>query len=175
MRSLPPILAAETAKTITKPGYLVQIDLPLGVVRLASRQLVTYAGFDWQPEGVAYSEAKRDGSGVVEARLTVRNTDTLFGKRCLNEDARGARVQVWVHYGENPLPGAGEVFYEFDGAVTQYEVTPQAVTLTLSSETLYSSFTPRRTVARWHGFNVVSPPDKVLAWGELSFRLSKAD
>ena len=100
MRTLTAKVAAATAQTITAPHYLVALHFSTPLY-LASRPGVVWNGISWvQGDFSVHNLTTRRGGQQGEIRLV--DHDGAYGAVVLNEEVRGAKVEIWALYGEPP-------------------------------------------------------------------------
>jgi hypothetical protein len=157
--TLPVDLVAELYKPVTLPGYLIQIDLPGVALRYTTRGPVTHDGNLWVSAGWEFK-------GNV---LQLAGGDPAIARLLASGDIYNARVQVWIFYGEVPIPSA--VLKMFDGYIDGIPELVESITLTLWQSSASRVYAPRTIINVQNGFSVLPPVGLKFEWAGRTIEL----
>lgn len=166
MRTLSAPLLAELGLTVTRPGYLVQIDFstPLYLSTLGdiSWNGHTWTGADLKVSGLATSE-----SGRQAGRLTLGNAWADYGALVLNEGVADRAIAIYAVWA-----GQIEPLLEFSGVGDAAEVGDR-VSISLAAQGSRSLYSPRRFINSSTGFNTLLPAGTKVTIGTQTFTLER--
>ena len=164
MRTLSSALLTELGLTVTRPGYLVELGYST-VVHISTMGDISWNSQTWTAMSVKVSGLGQDGSGGNTAKVTLGNTNNLYGALVLNEGASDIPVRIWVCYaGATAL---GDPVQVFGGVTDGAAIDQKFVTLDLVSQNNLTLYSPRVFINKSSGFNFLQPTGtKIYANGE---------
>lgn len=153
MRNLSAPLLAELGLTITRPGYLIEIEFA-SPLRLSTIGDVTYGGNNYAAADMQVRDIKADGSLNQGSALVFANTWQDMSAMILNEGIADRPVRVLAVYAGAP-DDAVEVFAGVcDDAAWD---TKGRITIRLTDAALNKAFWPRQRINKAAGFNTLMP------------------
>lgn len=153
MRTVHANYTAETTKTITKPGYLVQLSFAIPLY-FSSRGTHNYLSQTWVDMGFDYQDGRLiipDVSGALTAVIKAEGVSDL-------------PVTITQFYGDAPVATASEII--FSGFADGAPALGPRVEITLYQESDAGLYAPRLIVTQAVGFHVLPAPGYVLFWNE---------
>lgn len=162
-KTLASSLVTDTAKRITTPGYLVQMDFDTPL-RLSTRGDQSYGGYSWT--GGRLGEVKISADG---GQIEMMNSDLAAGALILNEGAADRAISVWAFYADNPE----DVVQVFAGVGDSSEVAGDRVRVKLVAENRRTLYSPRRFIGAATGFNRLIPAGTRISWGGQTYILER--
>jgi hypothetical protein len=166
MRTLSSALIAELGLTITRPGYLVQIDFstPLYLSTLGD---ISWNVLSWIAADIKVSGLARDESGDSRGSISLGNMALDYGALVLNEGVADRAIRIWAIWS-----GVTEPVEEFSGVGDACEVG-ERVSITLAGQGSRSLYSPRRFINERTGFNVLLPRGTKIAIGSQTYILER--
>jgi len=162
-RTLAGSLESKLAADVREPGYLVELGLAGGTVRLSSRATLSWSGYTWLSWGLDVSGLSSDGGGEASGELRLDNADNTLSATILGPDGIGGRpVRVWVVYTD--APGVGDAELIFDGIANDAGINRDRVAIQLLGDRLLTLSLPVGRITPAAGFNHLTPENTVLAW-----------
>jgi hypothetical protein len=158
---LPPNWASETARPITKPGYLFELGFA-PVLRYSTRGDQTYQGNIFVGGFVAAFDAGAN-------RLSLINQDNSISSIVLAQGVADRYVRVWQFYGDLTSPATTMLL--LDGFIDGAPAIGDRVVLSLYTESAGVMFAPRHRINRHNGYNVLPQPGLRIQWGNALFIL----
>lgn len=171
MRTLSTPTLTEIVKTVTRPGYLVEIAFST-TVRISSRADVSWNNSTWLASDVQIDGIGSDGQGSQTGSLLLGNADNVFGALVLNEGVAGRAIKIWKFY-EGAVAAADPV-QVFGGWCDEAEIGLTEVRISLVSESLQSLLSPRRFINRASGFSHLPSAGAIINWGGQAYKLERA-
>ncbi len=170
MRTLSSALNTEVAKTVTSPGYLVEIMFAMPV-RLSSRGTLTWNGLNWQAADFRVSGLAWDAAGEQTGRLDLGNTDLTYSSLVLAEGVAERAIRIWKFYGA--APGASDTVQIFNGVGDEAEIMHRHVSIGLTTEASGTALSPREFIGQASGFNWVPASGTIIPWAGENYRLER--
>jgi len=173
MKTLSPQAQAAVLSRFTKPGYLIAIEMAESdTMRLSTIGTVAWGGSAWIGDPpVTVTGFSLGPVGVAVGGVSIGNATGVAGAVFLNQSSIGVRVKIWVCDAE--AVGDPDPVNMFDGYVDSFDVTIDAVNLTLSNYRAGSMKGPRRYVEKASGFNVLIPAGSSITFGSQSFKIER--
>ena len=159
-RTLSTATTAALAFTVTRPGYLVEIN---GALRYSSFGAVTWNSLSWGDNDVRVRLSRADGTASSDVTVTLGNGGQALTAILLSANYTGTALKVWKAY-RGALAVADPVLV-FDGVVSDSQITPEWATLTGTSERMEWSACPRLRINKATGFNALLPAGTRLTIG----------
>jgi hypothetical protein len=164
----------EIVKTITRPGYLVEIAFSTPF-RISTRGDVNWNGgvfITWGAQVDMEFDASRSAVGGT---LTLQNTENALGTLVLLEGVADRPIRIWSFYGETP--GLHDVVPQLFGVGDSASINPSKGTVTISVMQSGGStlFAPRAYITREAGYNFLPAAGTLINWGGEQFRLERED
>lgn len=152
-RTITPALAAELGLTITRPGYLVEIEFA-SPLRLSTIGDVSFGGNSYASADVQVRDIKADGSLNHGGALVFANTWQDMSAMILNEGIADRVVRVLAVYA-----GATDEAIEVFAGVCDDATwdTKGRITIRLADAVLNKAFWPRQRINATAGFNTLMP------------------
>lgn len=163
-KTLAASLVTDTAKRITTPGYLVEINFT-SPLRLSTRADQSYGGYSWTGGRLGKVDAG-EGGGSLE----LLNADLAMSALVLGEGLADRAVTVWAFYADNPT----DVEQVFAGVADSSEIAVDRVRVRLVPENRRTMYSPRRFINSAAGFNTLAPAGTRVSWGGQTFVLERA-
>lgn len=168
--------AAEVAKTVTKPGYLIEIgySVPARYSTRATQQWrgVTWLAADVRLQGIAVDGRAQSGPITIQ----IGNADRAIATMIMVESAADKRIRVWSLYGDaapadtDPI----EIFNGFgDAGVMSGDGRYAAIRAYRSSGARRTM--PRDRMTPENGFTNLTPAGTVIEWDGERFTLEAED
>jgi len=163
MRTLSSALVTELGLTITRPAYLIKINLstPLYYSTIGN---ITWNSINW----IGY-DVKVSGVSDIQGQLILQNIDNTFSSLILNEKVAGKACQIYSVYAG--ATATGDVVQIFDGVCDTSEISTSAAKINLRQEKLDS---PRKFINSAYGFNYLQPAGTVITIGTEKFTLERS-
>lgn len=165
MRDLSIDIQAGVEKTVTTPGWLVEIVWST-ILRLSSRGDQAWAGYSWI--GGRLGEVKIGQSGSLD----IINSDLAYSALVLNEGAADIGCRVWKFYADNP--GDDDPVLMFDGVLDGADIAGDKVRLALAQDNSRTLYSPRRFIGPGTGFNHLRPAGSRFTWGGQTITLERS-
>lgn len=162
-KTLATSLVTDTAKRITSPGYLVELDFSTPL-RLSTRGDQSYDGKIWTAGRLGEVKVSADG-GQIE----IMNGDLAASALILNEGATDRAISIWKFYADNPA----DVVQVFAGVCDSSEIGPDRVRIRLVAENRRTLYSPRRFIGQATGFNHLLPAGTRITWGGETYVLER--
>jgi hypothetical protein len=169
MRTLSSPTSTAVAKTITQPGYLVELDFST-VQRFSSRGDVSWNSFTWLNNNVVVGQLQEAPNGSVQLALAIGNADLAFGAVCLNEAPQEKTVTVWAFY--EGATASGDPVQIFSGVIDGCDISEAMVNLQLRDLNSRTLFIPRRRATPATGFNHLLPSGRVIQFGGVRYEIT---
>lgn len=131
MRTLTAHNAAETAKQITEPFYLVHLgfDTPL---YLCSLKTITLNSITWSgSRTIRVPAIKTDNAGNQSGSIQLSNIDRLISGLILTEGCAGKVANIYKGYGN---PTDADIVSEFSGFMDDSDIDDTSVTILLTGK-----------------------------------------
>lgn len=151
-RTLTSATQTELTRTVTRPGYLVEIN---GTLRYSSFGAVTWNSLSWADNDVRVRLPKQDGTATSDVTVTLGNAAQALTAVLLAANYAGASLKVWKAY--RAALATADPALVFDGVVSDTAITPEWATLNGTSERLEWSTCPRLRINKATGFNALLP------------------
>jgi hypothetical protein len=161
--ALAPALSAELSRTVTAPGYLIQIDLPGVTLRYSTRGAQTFDGQQWNPAAWIYREGQ----------LSLPGGDPNVAAVFLSHDVYNRRVQVWMFYGDAVTPDTARQL--FDGVIDGMPSIVDGITLRLWQSSASTLYAPRGIINAQNGFSVLPAPGLKFDWNGTTIEFGGGD
>lgn len=153
MKTLTAALLAELGLTVTRPGYLVEIDFATPL-RLSTLGDISFAGQAWTAADIQVRGLSADQSGQQAGSLILANTLADYGVLILDEGIADRAIRVWACYA-GATADALEVFNGV-GDEARWDASGR-ITLTLADSALRTAFWPRQRINAASGFTKLIP------------------
>lgn len=174
LRTLSSALATEFAKSVTQPGYLVQIGLStplrLSNIGTVSWNSLTWTASDFTVDGIAF-----DADQPTSGRLSIQNLDGVIGALLLSASESMYDTAVTVYQFDRGALAADDVPKLAAMSIATLDVTIERVTLALVESQGSSQYSPRRRVSSGFGFEYATAPGSTFQWGNEIFTVGAAD
>jgi len=170
MKILSTALMTELKLTVTRPGYLVQLDFST-ILYLSTLGDISWDSKSWTGMDVKVSGIGQDGSGGTSGTLTLGNTDNAYGALILNEGASDIPIKIYAIYAN--ATSTGDPVEVFSGVVDGATIDSSMVTLTLSSQGNSTLYSPRVFINKASGFNFLQPVGTKILVGSETFILER--
>lgn len=166
MRLLSAALLAELNLTVTRPGYLVQIDFstPLYLSTLGN---ITWNDHSWLAADIKVSGLARNEQGDSRGTLSLGNMALDYGALVLNEGVADRAIHIWSVWS-----GVTEPVEEFSGVGDACDIA-ERVSISLAGQGSRSLYSPRRFINASSGFNVLLPRGTKIAIGNQTYILER--
>lgn len=161
-------LLTELGKTITRPGFLVEIGFAT-TLRYSSLGTLTWNGQDWTAYDVSVRLPNADGRGFNGAEIVVGNQNAAFGVICLLEGIAGKTVRVYQLYGGATATADG--YLAFNGVGDTCVIDQDKVRIKAVVPTVMAHYSPRRRINASTGFTSIIPSGSTVALGNRSVKL----
>ena len=170
-RTLSSPTAAEVAKVITQPGYLMLLNFAVaGIFRFSSRGDVTWAGFPWINQNLKVGAIQEQANGNTSVSVSIGNADLAFGAVCLGENPQEQAVAIWEFY-EGAIATDDPVL-RFGGVIDSVDIGGDLVQLVLSANNNNTMVIPRKRITRDSGFNRLMPAGRVIPFNGVNYTLT---
>lgn len=158
----------ELSKQVTQLGYLVQITTSQ-VMRWSNMGAQTYKGVPWIDVDFTIEGLSFRPDQDPRCTLRVQNLDNVAGALFLNEDMADAVIDIYQFSPNALVDGDAPMLVRmvFDGVTIGLET----VEAQLQSFSSVNSFSPRRRVDSYGGFNHALPPGTIISWENEQFEL----
>jgi hypothetical protein len=161
--------ATASARAITVPGHLVEIDFATPVY-LSSLDQVNFNGHTFVAADVRVSGLSQDARGRAGGNVTLGNGDLTWSALILGEGVADRRIKVWSF--DWTALGAADIVPAFDGVGDSADVgQPCVIRLTSQGSTV--AFSPRRYIGLATGFRHLSPCGRVIQIGSVTMMLER--
>lgn len=171
MKTLSSSTSNAVAATVTKPGYLVQIDTT-PVIRLSSRGTQSWDDEAWTGGRILRSSISTLAGGEQKAALELVNSDLAYSALALGSILSDIPVRMWKFYADNPA--VGDPVQVFEGVIDGVEITSDSVRFDLVSENARVLSSPRRFIGPSTGFNNLRPAGTKFTWNGQVYVLERA-
>lgn len=151
MRTLSAELLAELALTVTRPGYLVQIDFPVAV-RLSTMGDVEWDSQTWVGSDIRVRNLSANMAGSGSATIEAGNADLAWSALILGYGVARRRIRIWAAYA-GAIDGAVLVF---DGLGANGSITHKTATITTATPGEVRQ-SPRKFINAAAGFQHLQP------------------
>lgn len=160
-RTISTALQAEFNKTVTRVGYLVQVNVS-PVVRWCNVGTVswnsnTWSAFDFEVQGFTAS-----ADAVAQPTLNVQNLDSSAASTFLN--ANMSTLSIDVYQVAPSALAVGDVVRLGKFFVSSCEISLDKAQLRLIPEVLMDAFSPRRKIDAGSGFNFALADGTQIYW-----------
>jgi len=162
-KTLAASLVTATGKTITTPGYLIEIDFATPL-RLSSRGDQSHDGNTWTGGRLGQVQVGEEG-GQIE----LMNGDLAMSALILNEGIADRAVSIWKFYDSNPT----DVVAVFSGVGDGVEIGIDRVRVKLAPENRRTQYSPRRFIGAATGFTQLIPAGTRITWGGQTYILER--
>lgn len=168
MKTLSSALITELGLTVTRPGYLIEIQYST-VLRLSTLGDISWNSYSWSAADVAVSNLSQDGKGLSAAGLTIGNTDLAMGALVLNNGANDVPVNIWAVYaGATALADPVQVFA---GVLNGASIAADKVAFQLVAQSRQTLESPRVFISQLSGFSSLKPAGSIVPVGGDTFVL----
>lgn len=178
MRIISGPTTTEVAKTITRPGYLFRMEFPGEVIRLSSRQQVTWFGNTWTPGGFEVEGLTVDGSqSELTGSVSLLDYDNRFFQLIMTHGVGDRIIDILAFWGSGAALGVTDTVHLFHGVGDEATIDPKTArcTITLQQSESGVLFCPRRYITREQGFSVLPAEGTKVEWNEEIFILGTED
>lgn len=168
MRTLSAALITELGLTVTRPGYLIEIQYST-VLRLSTLGDISWNSYSWAGADAVVSNLSQDGKGFAAAALAVGNTDLVMGALVLNNGANDVPVNIWAVYaGATALADPVQVF---SGVTNGASIAADKVQFQLVAQGRQTLESPRVFISQLSGFSFLKPAGSTVPVGGETFTL----
>lgn len=169
MRTLSASLLTELGLTVTRPGYLVEIDFSTPL-RLSTLGDITYGGNDWLAADVQVRGISAEGSAHQSGALIFNNTWSDFGALVLNEGVADRAIRVLAVY----AGATADPVEVFNGVGDDAGFDAKGrLTINLHAAQMRSAFWPRARINAASGFTKIIPAGTRLTIGGQPYILER--
>lgn len=148
MRTLNAALLTELGKTITKPGYLIEIGFSTEL-RLSTLGTLAFNSFTWTATDVLVQGITTDEKGNQSGSLVFNNTLNDLTAVVFNEGVADRPVKIWACYADAPSVSV----QVFDGVGDDVDIDNRGkLSLRLATSSSRTAFWPRRRINAASGF-----------------------
>lgn len=170
MKTLSSALLSELALTVTRPGYLVQINYST-TLYLSTMGDISWDGHTWAGADIQIAGIGQDGSANANGALRLGNTDNAYSSIVLNEGASDIAVQIWVCYAG--ATASGDPVKVFEGVTDGSDISHSKVSLKLLAQANGTLYSPRTFINKTSGFNFLQPVGTKIYFGGETFILQR--
>lgn len=172
--NLTPALIAQLGLTVTKPGFLVEVQFEGYTVRYSSFGDVNWNAVPWVGAIVDADGMSWDENGLVSGgRLRVGNLDGAFGALVLLHGIADRPVKIWHVY--TGAMAANDPVMIFDGVGDEADIDLKQVEVSLAIAGSRALYCPREVYSPGTGFNFLPPVGEEITFNGEVFRLERAD
>lgn len=169
MKTLTAELLTELGRTITRPGYLIEIDFSTPL-RLSTIGEISYAGYVWQAADVQVRGISASGSGAQAGQLAFANTWDDFGAAILNEGIADRAVTIYSAY----VGAEDDAVQVFSGVGDDAEWDAQGrISVRLAAANRNTLYWPRRRINAASGFHHLIPSGTRVTVGGVPYLLER--
>lgn len=165
-------LATELAKTVTRVGYLLQIN-GSEIRRWSNLGDVTYLGVPWADVDFEITGLRWDADRDPECQLRMNNLDSAAAAWFLLEPLADVTVDLYQFAAGALADGDAPQIarFVFDGMTVRLATLEARLT---AQSSLYS-YSPRRRVDSSNGFSYALPKGTQITWGNEVFIVEPED
>ncbi|MGV6858448.1 MAG: hypothetical protein ACWA5X_05690 [bacterium] len=163
MRDLPAALSARLSLPVSQPCVLAQLELEHQVLRLCSRESVTWGGYTWEAGRCQLADMKDQPGAAQSADLLIDNADYAFTDLFTLADPRGSAVSVWVADGSGTLQ-IDQAVLVLEGEMDAVPQIDAVIRCSLSSAGRLREFSPRHRLLP-PLCNHLTAPGTIVDWG----------
>jgi len=163
---------AEQAKTITAPGYFIELGFSVPV-RFCTRGETPWNSEVWLACNCALDGFGIDGTPVQEGTLEFVDANGEIGILCLAEGVADRRARVWMYSGDAPLADNDPKIL-FDGVMDTYDIDTASATVKLPLRKAQVLMAPRQIMNSANGFNHLAVAGTKFSWGGQDYVLQPA-
>jgi hypothetical protein len=159
------------ASQLTLPGYLVRISWISSVVRLTSRDTITWNGNAYTGFGVVPKGLEWRGSAEQGGTLRLDNSSGAYSVLALSEGVADVPITVWIY--DAAATANADPVCVFDGVGDSCQIMPDAITIKVTSKRSRALFAPRSYITQDNGFSIVPPEGKTIEWGGQRYTFTR--
>lgn len=161
-RTISTALQAEFNKTVTRVGYLVQVNVS-PVLRWCNVGSVSWSGFTWNAYEFELRGAGSSTDRVVQPSLKVQNLDSAAAAVIADANMSTLTLDVWQAapsaLGASDPVRIGKYF------VGSVEIGLDSLDMRLIPEAMVDAYSPRRRIDAANGLAYALPEGTQIAWG----------
>lgn len=170
MRTVSAPSTAEILKSITQPGWFVQLEFASATVRLCSFGTTTWNSLTWTGANFAVGSFSGDGK---RAQVSIWDFDASFRTLALTEGGiRNRTVTIWQ--AQRPALADTDPNMVFYGVGDQVNIAKGRVDINCSRLNSRVLLAPRQRISPATGFNFLAAPGMVIQWGDTQITLEPA-
>ena len=166
--------ATAAAGPVTRPGYLIELHLPLsGVARITTFGDVTWNGYAWAGADVKVQGLTNDAEVAINATLVFGNTDSAWSSIAYGaDDLRDAQIVIYEAFAD-ALANFADAVKKFDGVGDEITMAnPPQLTVKLVGARTSVARGPRRRIAP-PLFNALQPVGTQVSIGNVIYMLGR--
>lgn len=160
-KSISVALQAELDKTVTSIGYLVQWNMA-PIIRWSDLGDITWNSLIWVSADFKITGLRFDPEKDLEATISIQNLDNTIGALFLTTQM--ADVTVDIYQVSRGALAVVDVVKLGSFAVDKSEIKIDRVIVQLVAMSSLYSFSPRRRIDPYNGFNYAMPSGSVIIW-----------
>jgi hypothetical protein len=158
-RSISATITAATAKTATKPIYLLRLGFDAEVKAATWDQDITWNGETWIDSGIEVSSLKADKADIKFPNGTVDPWLSLV----LNEGVLGRAVQIYEYHENTTSSPNKDAVLLFVGIMDDASISDNVISVNVIESSASKVF-PNVVIDR-PTFNYIPPAGTEIAWG----------
>jgi hypothetical protein len=175
MKTLTGATTTELSKTVTQPGYFVEIvwseTTTSLLTSLPATTTLSWNSRLWTPKDIRVRLSAQDGRAGASLQLVIGNDSQAFGGLILSNGINGKPVRVWKgYYG---ALAASDPVLVFDGSGDGASIAPDTVTVSAIMDRLAWMLCPRKRINASTGFTKLLPAGSRITIGNQTIILER--
>ena len=169
MREIREELKAKLARTVTAPGYLIDIGFETPV-RLSNRGTIDWDGKLWNASNISIAGINFDSAPNQKCTIKLADVDSSMTALLLNNDIADRPVVIYQYDGDVQDSAMMMIFGV--GAEASGDAKNN-VTISVENMSSRTVYLPRIRISKEFGFSIVPPNGTVLSFPTVTFTITQ--